>query len=506
MSQDHGDATDIGEQSPDAAGAAVPQLARDHTYLPGTSHPLMSESMMNARKSRRSLASPGGAHVDVINADGDGCGRCMQVPILWVKNVVVFPGTVLPLRLHQDRWVEYLGPKIDASRRLGTDEEITIGVVTEVETELRRASQQRNSWMRTGIDRRRSEDVLNILQHFDLERLSQNEDDEEEEDDDETESDEMEDDAPIAANARRLADPPSNPLLGRVGTLVTITNTHETIADLGSSELWRQASGSSELAVTALGTGRFRVVQAVDDGRHHPNGVDHFNSEVRFYRVEEMWDEELPLPPIIPQGSLSMIPKFILKRMWPWKLASEIRDILVRVPGLNGLNNSGKEDPTSFSFWVSSNLPLKESEKLHLLKLESTLERLKYLKVKLVALEKKQSFVCCKACHTKISATSNLFTVGGADGTTGAYVNEHGVIHQTVTVREVCDGKLLYTGKPETKDSWFPGYSWTIAHCRYCFSHLGWRFQSISQAKVDCADADRPVRFWGLSGASVTTF
>lgn len=513
MNQGHGDENNSDEQSADTD--VVPQLARDHTYLPGTSHPLMSESMMNARKNRRSLSSPGGSKVDAHTADGDDCGRCIQVPILLVKNVVVFPGTTLPLRFHQDRWVDYLGQKIDASRRLGTDEGIQIGVVTEVDTVVRRASQERNSWMRTGIDRRRSADVINILQHFDMEQLLHNDDEEDEAEND----DEMEGEAPVAAGVRRPTDSYRDPLLGRVGTLVTIANTHETTTDLGSSGLWRQANGSSELVVTALSTGRFRVMQAVDDGRRHPNGVDHDNSEVRFYRVEEMWDEELPLPPIVPQGSVSnhhdrlinnlapvsMIPEFILKRMWPWKLASEISDFLVRVPGLNDLKNSGKQDPTSISFWISSNLPLKESEKLHLLQLESTLERLKYLKVMLVALEKKRAFVCCKACRTKIAFASNMFTVGGADGTTGAYVNEHGVIHQTVTVREVGEQTLMYAGNPETKDSWFPGYAWTIAYCRYCFSHIGWKFQSVSPSKSDCADADRPEQFWGLSGVSVTT-
>ncbi|KAI2510174.1 hypothetical protein MHU86_4206 [Fragilaria crotonensis] len=48
---------------------------------------------------------------------------------------------------------------------------------------------------------------------------------------------------------------------------------------------------------------------------------------------------------------------FILERMWPWKIASEIRDILVRVPGLNGLNNIGTKDPTPFSFGLRRTCP-----------------------------------------------------------------------------------------------------------------------------------------------------
>ena len=29
---------------------------------------------------------------------------------------------------------------------------------------------------------------------------------------------------------------------------------------------------------------------------------------------------------------------------------------------------------------------------------------------------------------------------------------------------------------PPSEDSWFPGYSWTIAYCATCYGHLGWRF------------------------------
>ena len=36
----------------------------------------------------------------------------------------------------------------------------------------------------------------------------------------------------------------------------------------------------------------------------------------------------------------------------------------------------------------------------------------------------------------------------------------------------------------QVEDSWFPGYSWTIAYCASCYSHLGWRFTLNSN--IEC--------------------
>jgi hypothetical protein len=95
--------------------------------------------------------------------------------------------------------------------------------------------------------------------------------------------------------------------------------------------------------------------------------------------------------------------------------------------------------------------------------------------------------------------------VKGAEGTTGHYVNEHGIVHQTVTLREV-DPKVsvVCVGRQETKDSWFPGFSWQIAYCYVCSSHLGWRFRKVGRSDGE-EDPDRPAKFWGFSCSSITT-
>ena len=101
----------------------------------------------------------------------------------------------------------------------------------------------------------------------------------------------------------------------------------------------------------------------------------------------------------------------------------------------------------------------------------------------------------------------HMFTVGGAEGTTGAYVNEHGVVHQTITIRHLNDDDVRFTNGPQTQDSWFPGYSWTIMSCGVCSSHLGWKFQRVEGSPRLSSvppPKDRPDVFYGLSAGNVS--
>jgi cereblon len=164
--------------------------------------------------------------------------------------------------------------------------------------------------------------------------------------------------------------------------------------------------------------------------------------------------------------------------------------------------NPPSDEPMAFSFYMASNMALSEHDKLYILKTGGTVERLRYIYDKVVEQERQQTYVLCKLCSTKLSSATDMFTVTGSEGTSGAYVNEYGVIHQTITLRAVSEQHLWYTGGKETKDSWFPGYSWTIAYCRFCHSHLGWKFERVMGE--DLLTADQLELFWGLSAASVT--
>jgi hypothetical protein len=216
-----------------------------------------------------------------------------------------------------------------------------------------------------------------------------------------------------------------------------------------------------------------------------------------------------------------------------------------------------------------------------------------------------------------LAYASSMFTVHGTEGTTGNYVNEHGFVHQTITIRHLCnqstsashdlvnsisnndlrssytnrrsrnnsgnttteqrtttahpytrtlgsfthllrgdairrhrssvatsssssdddvedytnndddDDEILnreleivsYSGRPETRDSWFPGYSWLVMSCAFCGHHLGWKFQSVRNVSMASLDetastsssptrssTKRPRYFFGISSTNVTTF
>jgi cereblon len=45
--------------------------------------------------------------------------------------------------------------------------------------------------------------------------------------------------------------------------------------------------------------------------------------------------------------------------------------------------------------------------------------------------------------------------VMSSDGPISAYVNEHGYVHETLTLS--CARGLILAGQPQTANSWFPG-------------------------------------------------
>ena len=160
-------------------------------------------------------------------------------------------------------------------------------------------------------------------------------------------------------------------------------------------------------------------------------------SSVRIFTVEELRDHEPVFPKSIarygPSGDnahptrLSMVtrlPQQVWRSVWPWRLMKEIREILKRTPQLCGVLQQQEQDtlrPMTFAFRLAANLPLQESEKLRVLRMHCTVERLQFLLDKVMDIKQSSTFVCCKSCSVALSPISTVFTVGGADGTTGNY-------------------------------------------------------------------------------------
>lgn len=83
-------------------------------------------------------------------------------------------------------------------------------------------------------------------------------------------------------------------------------------------------------------------------------------------------------------------------------------------------------------------------------------------------MHKRIQYIRCKQCKSNIALMTEVFSLKMAEGTSGNYVNEYGVVHQTTTLKTSLEGAIVCVGGAETRDSWFDGYSWTISYCGEC--------------------------------------
>ncbi|KAF5283193.1 hypothetical protein FQA39_LY17385 [Lamprigera yunnana] len=140
-------------------------------------------------------------------------------------------------------------------------------------------------------------------------------------------------------------------------------------------------------------------------------------------------------------------------------------------------------DPVTLSYWFMQNFQLTYEERLHLMKLDSVIERLR-LELKFLATER---LLCCAMCKAELTNQKQVFAMS-KDGVQSNYCNPNGHVFETVTVLTVKNFNLV--GSSSQEFSWFPGYLWTIMQCRGCRSHIGWKFTS---------DFLHPRAFYGLA-------
>nr|XP_035968342.1 protein cereblon isoform X4 [Halichoerus grypus] len=153
-------------------------------------------------------------------------------------------------------------------------------------------------------------------------------------------------------------------------------------------------------------------------------------------------------------------------------------------------DDSLPSNPVDFSYRVAACLPIDDVLRIQLLKIGSAIQR---LRCELDIMNKCTS-LCCKQCQeTEITTKNEIFSLSLC-GPMAAYVNPHGYVHETLTVYKACNLNLI--GRPSTEHSWFPGYAWTIAQCRICASHIGWKFTAT---KKDMS----PQKFWGLTRSAL---
>ncbi|HUH65590.1 MAG TPA: cereblon family protein [Syntrophales bacterium] len=88
--------------------------------------------------------------------------------------------------------------------------------------------------------------------------------------------------------------------------------------------------------------------------------------------------------------------------------------------------------------------------------------------------EKKKASIICRNCKNEITTIEHSIAVNGQH----AHIckNPLGVIFHIGCFSEAW-GCFIW-GIPTNEATWFPGFTWSIAACSNCFTHLGWYYES----------------------------
>lgn len=157
----------------------------------------------------------------------------------------------------------------------------------------------------------------------------------------------------------------------------------------------------------------------------------------------------------------------------------ELRGVVDEESKLQQLTVLAQRDPLAFSWYLCKNhYALGQTARQRLLAESSCLTRLVHCATALKQTSERD-VLACSGCNHPIAPNHSRFSLSGIDGNCGNYVNPHGHVHQTMTVRAIYNpvkSVTIDSREPESKDSWFPDYSWAIISCSNCQRHLGWRF------------------------------
>jgi hypothetical protein len=87
-------------------------------------------------------------------------------------------------------------------------------------------------------------------------------------------------------------------------------------------------------------------------------------------------------------------------------------------------------------------------------------------------------YIYCRQCYRIITKPAEQISVGGAHRHT--FANPHGLVYE-IGCFKTADG-CAYSGSASDEFTWFIGFSWKVAICRTCFTHLGWFFVSANSS------------------------
>jgi uncharacterized CHY-type Zn-finger protein len=88
--------------------------------------------------------------------------------------------------------------------------------------------------------------------------------------------------------------------------------------------------------------------------------------------------------------------------------------------------------------------------------------------------EKEKESILCKHCKNEITTVEHSAVVNGQH----AHIlkNPAGITFHIGCFSKAW-GCIVY-GIPTDEFTWFAGFSWCVALCAHCFTHLGWYYQS----------------------------
>lgn len=95
--------------------------------------------------------------------------------------------------------------------------------------------------------------------------------------------------------------------------------------------------------------------------------------------------------------------------------------------------------------------------------------------------------VLCRQCRHPITLLSEQISVQGSHRHT--FANPHGIVFEIGCFGSA--GGCAYTGPASDEFTWFAGFSWKIAVCGRCLTHLGWLFTSTGFSRFHGLILDR---------------
>jgi hypothetical protein len=92
--------------------------------------------------------------------------------------------------------------------------------------------------------------------------------------------------------------------------------------------------------------------------------------------------------------------------------------------------------------------------------------------------KEEEKAIFCKSCGCKITAYDQVTIINGQSQHT--FNNPAGIVY-TIGCFMTAEG-CINQGSPTPEHTWFPGFSWSFAHCSRCYRHLGWFYRADSKS------------------------